>query len=92
MLSANLTFINCSTNFNMPSLSDHATTDGHTRVIRAQESEKAIVAGLTITLRKVVQETPTYSAIGASFKRMGETIKTALKKLFDTAHHIAVKG
>ena len=92
MLSANLTFINCSTNFNMPSLSDHATTDGHTRVIRAQESEKAIVAGLTITLRKVVQETPTYSAIGASFKRMGETKKTALKKLFDTAHHIAVKG
>ena len=92
MLSANLTFINCSTNFNMPSLSDHVTTDGHTRVIRAQESEKAIVAGLTITLRKVVQETPTYSAIGASFKRMGETIKTALKKLFDTAHHIVAKG
>ena len=92
MPSANLTFINGSTNFKMSSLSDHATTDGHTRAIREQENEKAIAAGFTVAPRKVVQEAPTYSAIGAGFKRMGETEKTALKKLFDIEHHIAVKG
>ena len=92
MPSANLTFINGSTNYKMSSLSDHATTDGHTRAIREQENEKAIAAGLTVAPHKVVQETPTYSAIGAGFKRIGETEKTALKKLFDIAHHIAVKG
>ena len=76
----------------MYSLSDHPTTDGHTRAIREQENKKAIAPGLTVAPRKVVQETPTYSLIGARFKRMGETEKTALKKLFDIAHHIAVKG
>ena len=92
MPSANLTFINCSTSFKMSSLFDHATTDGHTRVIREQENEKVIVAGLTIAPRKDVQERPTYSAIGAGFKRIGETEKTALKKLFNIVYHIAVKG
>ena len=81
MPSANLTFINGSSNFKMPSLSDHATTDEHTRcAIREQENKKAIAAGLTVAPCKVVQETLTYSTIGASFKRMGETEKTALKK------------
>ena len=74
--------VNGSTNFKMSLLSDHATTDGHTRAIREQGKEKVIVAGLTVAPRKV-QETPTYSAIGAGFKRMGETEKIALKKLFD---------
>ena len=92
MPSANLTFINGNTNFKMSSLSDHATTDGHTCAIREKENEKAIAADFTVAPRKVVQEAPTYSAIGAGFKRMGETEKTALKKLFDIAHHIAVKG
>ena len=92
MPSANLTFTNGSTNFKMPSLSDHATTDGHTRAIREQENEKAIAAGLTVAPHKVVQEKPTCSAIGAGFNRMEEIEKTALKKLFDIAHHIAVKG
>ena len=64
----------------MYSLSDYATTDGHTRAIRNQENKKAIAAGLTIAPSKVVQKTPTYSAIGAGFKRMGETEKAALKK------------
>ena len=92
MPSANLTFINGSTNFKISSLPHHATTDGHTRAIREQENEKAIAAGLTFSPHKVVQETPTYSVIDAGFKGMGETDKTALKKLFDIAHHIAVKG
>ena len=90
--SANLIFINGSTNFKMSSSSDHATTDEHTLAIREQENEKAIAAGLTVASRKVVQETPTYSAIVAGFKRMGETENRVLKKLFDIAHHIAVKG
>ena len=46
---------------------------------RDQENKKAIAAGLTVTPHKVAQETPTYSAIGVGFKRMGETEKTALK-------------
>ena len=71
MPSANLTYINVSTNFKMSSLSNHATTDGHTHAIRKQENEKGIAIGLTIAPCKVVQETPTYSAIGAGFKRMG---------------------
>ena len=75
-------------NFKMSSLYDHATTDGHKRAIREQENEKA---GLTLAPRKVVQKTPTYSAIGAGFNRIGKIKKTALNKLFDTAHHIAVK-
>ena len=91
MCSANLTFINGSTNFKMSSLSDDAT-DGHTCAIREQENKKAVAAGLTIAPRKVFQQTETYSAIGADFKRMGKTKKTVLKKLFNTAHHIAVKG
>ena len=67
------TFVNGSTNFKMSSLSDHTTTDGHTpHVITGQENEKAFAAGLTVTSRKVVQETPTYSAIHAGFKRMGK--------------------
>ena len=49
-------------------------------------------AGLTVAPRKVVQETTTYSAIDAGFKTIGETEKAALKKLFNIAHHIAVKG
>ena len=92
MPGANLTFINGSANFKISSLPDHATTDGHTRAIREQENEKAIAAGLIFSPHKVVQETPTYSVIDAGFKGMGETDKTALKKLFDIAHHIAVKG
>ena len=91
MSSANLTFINGSTNFKMSSLSDDAT-DGHTCAIRKQENKKAVAAGLTITPRKVFQETETYSTIGAGFKRMGKTKKTVLKKLFNIVHHIAVKG
>ena len=91
MPNTNLTFIKGSTNFKKSSLSDHETTDEHTSGIREQENEKATVAGLTVTPCKVVQETQTYSAI-ADFKRMGETKKTALKKLFDIAHHIATKG
>ena len=51
----------------MSSLSDHATTDGHTLAIREQENEKAVTAGFTVAPRKVVQEKPTYSAIGAGF-------------------------
>ena len=92
MPSTNLTFINGSTNFKMSSLSAHTTTDRHTHTIREQENKKAVAAGLTIAPHKVVQEIPTYSAIGAGFKRIGETEKTALKKLFDIVHHIAVKG
>ena len=92
MPSANLTFINGSANFKISSLSDHTTTGEHTHAIREQQNEKATAAGFTITPRKVVQETPTYSAISAGFKRMGETKKKALKKLYDIAHHIAVKG
>ena len=88
---ANLIFINGSTKFKMSSLSDHTTADGHKRAIRNQENKKAIAAGLTITPRKVVHKTPAYSAIGAGFKRMGETEKAALKKLFNITHHIAVK-
>ena len=76
----------------MSSLYDYATTDGHKRAIREQENEKVIAAGLTVAPRKVVQKTPTYSAIEAGFKRIGKIEKTALNKLFDTAHHIAVKG
>ena len=91
MPNTNLTFIKGSTNFKKSSLSDHETTDEHTSGIREQENEKATVSGLTVTPCKVVQETQTYSAI-ADFKRMGETEKTALKKLFDIAHHIATKG
>ena len=91
MSSANLTFVNSSTNFRISSLSDHATSDGHTRAIREQENEKAIAAGLTVAPHKVVQETPTYSAIGPGFKRIREAEKRALIKLFDIAHHIAVK-
>ena len=71
-------------------MSYHTTTDGHTSAIREQENKKAIAADLTVAPRKGVQETPTYSAIGG-FKRMGETKKTVLKKLFNIAHHIAVK-
>ena len=90
--SESLIFINGSTKFKMPSLSYHGTTDGHMHAIREQKNEKTIAAGLTTAPRKVVQETPIYSAIGAGFRRMGETEKTALKKLFDIEHHIAVKG
>ena len=91
MSSANLTFVNSSTNFRISSLSNHATSDGHTRAIREQENEKAIAAGLTVAPHKVVQETPTYSGIGPGFKRIREAEKRALIKLSDIAHHIAVK-
>ena len=91
MLTANLIFINGSTNFKMFSLSDHATTDGHTWAIKEQENEKPIVADLPVTPGKVVQETPTYSVIRAGFKRMGESGKTALKIIFGIAHHIDLK-
>ena len=60
-------------------MSVHETTDEHTSGTREQENEKATAAGLAITTCKIVQETQTYSAI-ADFK-MGETEKTALKKL-----------
>ena len=76
----------------MSSFSVHATTDRHTRAIREQENEKAIGGGLTVAPSKVVQETPTDSAAGAGFKRIGESEKTTTKKLFGTAHYIAVKG
>ena len=60
-------------------MSDYETTNEQTSGIKEQENEKATAAGLTVTPCKVVQETQTYSAI-ADFK-MGETEKTALKKL-----------
>ena len=91
MLSANLTFINCSTNFNMPSLSDHATTDGHTRVIRVQESEKANGLVLPSHFVKLFRKHQPILQLVLVLKEW-EKPKTALKKLFDTAHHIAVKG
>ena len=75
----------------MSSLYDYATTDGHKRAIREQENEKVIAAGLTVAPRKVVQKTPTYSAIGAGFKRIGKIKKAALNKLFDTSHQFAIK-
>ena len=81
----NLAFMNGSINFRMSSLYDHATTDGHKRAIREQENKNAIAAGLTVAPRKVVQETSTYSAVGAGFKRMGETEKTAPKNFFGIA-------
>ena len=56
MPSANLTFINGSTNFKMSSLSDHATTDRHTCAIKEQENEKAIVAGLDVTQVKLFRK------------------------------------
>ena len=90
MPSANLTFINGSIDFKMSSLSDHATSDGHTRVIKEQTNKKAIAAGLVVAPHKVVQETPTYFAIGATFKRVGETKKAALKRVFKIPHQIAV--
>ena len=86
----NLTFIKGSTNIKKSSLSVHETTDEHTSGITEPENKKATAAGLAVTPCKVVQETQTYSAI-ADFK-MGETKKTALKKLFDISHHIAIKG
>ena len=93
MPSTNLTFINGSINFVMSLLPDHATTDGHASVIRDQGNEKAIGAGLIAAAPcMVVQETQTYSAIGAGFKRIGETEKRAVKKLLNIVHHIAVKG
>ena len=64
MPSANLTFINGSIDFKMSSLSDHATSDEPT-------NKKAVAAGLVVAPHKVVQETPTYFAIGAAFKSVG---------------------
>ena len=92
MPGTNLAFMNGSINFRMSSLYDHATTDGHKRAIREQENKNAIAAGLTVAPRKVVQETSTYSAVGAGFKRMGETEKTAPKNFFGIAHDNDVKG
>ena len=88
----NLTFVTGSTNFKYSTLNDHVVTDGHKRAVKEKENEEAIAAGLSLPRMRVIQDTPTNSAIGNAFKRMGENERSALLKLHDIAHYIAVKG
>ena len=72
MPSANLTFVNGSTNYKPSTLKDHAATECHKRAIREIEHEKAIEAGSSLQPRKIVQHLPSTSSIVQGFRRMGD--------------------
>ena len=88
----NLAFVAGTTNFKLSTLNEHENTDGHKRAIREEENHKAVAAGIDLAPRKIVQETPAFSAIGSGFKKMGDKEKEALTKLHTIAHYNAVKG
>ena len=68
----NLTFVTGTTNFKLSTLNEHENTDGHKRAIREEENDKAVAAGVDLAPRKIVQETPAFSAIRSGFKKMGD--------------------
>ena len=92
MLRANLIFVTGSLNFKFSTLNDHEGSDGHKKAVRVKENEEAVAAGLSMPRMRVVQETPQNSAITDGFKRMGEKERSAITKLHDISHYIAVKG
>ena len=92
MPNVSMTFINGSTNFRLSSLKDHDSSECHQRATREKEHEVAVAAGISLAPRKVIQQTPSNSAIKQCFQHMGELEKESVQKLHDIAYYIASKG
>ena len=92
MPNVSMTFINGSTNFRLSSLKDHDSSECHQRATREKEHEVAVAAGISLAPRKVIQQTPSNSAIKQCFQHMGELEKESVQKLHDIAYYITSKG
>ena len=92
MPNISMTFINGSTNFRLSSLKDDDSSECHQRATREKEHEGAVAAGISLAPRKVIQQTPSNSAIKQCFQHMGELEKESVQKLHEIAYYIASKG
>ena len=90
--SLNMGFINGSTNFKLSALKEHAESAGHKTGLAEAMHEEAILQGKSLPIKHVVQEVPENCAIASGLQKMGEKERSGLKKLFDIAHFIALKG
>jgi hypothetical protein len=90
--SSNMMFIHGSTNFKKSSIKDHVISECHKIGKEEMEHQRAAEAGIQLPPKKVVQNIPKDSAIASGMQKMSEKERAGLKKLFDVAYFIALKG
>ena len=74
------------------SIKDHAGLKPHPAAKTAKEDFDAHKAGLSVPLRKVVQETPPGSAFAKSIQQMNDKDQKTVTKLHDRPYYIALHG
>ena len=76
----------------LSSIKDHAGSKPHPAAKTAKEDFDARKAGLSVPLRKVVQEIPPGSAIAKSMQQMNDKDQETVTKLHDRLYYIALFG
>ena len=92
MPNASISFIVGSSNYRLSTLKDHASSECHKRAVREEENKKAETEGRTLERQLITQTIPPGSAIREGFKKMSLNEQSALRKLFEIAYLIALKG
>ena len=78
--------------YQLSSIKDHAASKPHPAAKTTKEDFDARKAGLSVPLRKVVQEIPPGSAIAKSMQQMNDKDQETVTKLHDRPHYIALHG
>ena len=87
-----LEFISGATNFKRSALFEHGKSRCHLDAIEEAKHEQAEKSGETLPPKQVKLDIPKNSIIAVGIRKMSENERAGLKKLFDIAHYIAVKG
>ena len=85
-------FVIGSTNYQRSAVREHGSTGPHINAKEALEFDKAVKSGKSIPPRKVVQQTPSNSAIAKSLQQMNEKDRATVTKLTEIAFYIALHG
>ena len=83
-------FVLGSTNYQLSSVKDHATTGPHAAATSSEEESDAKEAGMSVPPRKLVLKTPTDSAIFRSLQKMNDKDRETVTKLHDIAFYVAL--
>ena len=83
-------FVLGSTNYQLSSVKDHATTGPHAAATSSKEESDAKEAGMSVPPRKLVLKTPTDSAIFRSLQKMNDKDRETVTKLHDIAFYVAL--
>ena len=88
----NPAFVVGSINYRRSSLEDHKKTESHAKVRNEKGAQEAREAGVALPKKKVVASVPESAAIKRSLNKLLQNELQTLRKLFNTAYFISLKG